>query len=114
MFAIVASFAIKQAATTYGTLFQSVVSANCEDEGRGDEIGCQLANVLWTWMVFAVALSIFGFIIVLPLSWGNSPSHRAPFRLLVSILISVVYAVYVWSRLYPRNRLHDVSFSHTF
>jgi hypothetical protein len=82
---------------TYAALFQSTVDTNCEENaGTLDvSIGCQLASALWTWMIFAIILSIFGFVVVLPLSWGNSPYHRTPFRMIASVVLAFVYAVYV-------------------
>jgi hypothetical protein len=82
---------------TYAALFQSTVETNCEENaGTLDvSIGCQLASALWTWMIFALVLSIFGFVVVLPLSWGNSPYHRTPVRMIASVVLAFVYAVYV-------------------
>ena len=44
-------------------------------------------------MVFAVVLSLFGYVVIIPLSWGNSPSNRTPLRMLGPIVIACAYAV---------------------
>lgn len=107
----------RQCSVTYGNLIQSLVSTRCQAAGRGKEIGCQLGSVLWTWFVLAVVLSLFGFIIVLPLSWANSPCNRTPFRMLFSTIVAFAYAVYVRSIVLRRKkrgsaRLSGVAYAH--
>jgi hypothetical protein len=114
---------LQQISVTYAALFQSAITTSCEQEGHGNKVGCQLMTVLATWCVvawslhtilwtmnmsysrflppmlftcrlmFAVVLSAFGFVVVLPLSWGNSPSHRDLRRMMVSLLLALAYAV---------------------
>lgn len=36
---------------TYASIFQSLVSAPCVNDGRGDEFGCLLSSQLWNWCV---------------------------------------------------------------
>lgn len=83
-----------QMSLTYGTLVQSLVKIPCDERGQGDEFGCQLKGVLWTWLVFAIFLSLFGCVVIVPLSLGNSPTNRTPARMLASCLLSCVYTMY--------------------
>jgi len=78
---------------TYGSLVQTLVRNRCVERGKGDEFGCRLRGTLWTWMMFALFLSIFGYAVIRPLSIGNNPSYRTPGRMLVSLVIACVYAV---------------------
>lgn len=96
---------------TYASLFQSTVSTTCEREQQEmkrvagiSSFGCQLGTALWTWMIFAIVLSIFGYIIVLPLSYGNSPYYRTPKRIIISILLAIIYSMYVTNILLITNR----------
>ena len=48
-------------------------------------------------MVFAVLLILLGYFVILPLSLGNNPTHRTPFRMVACSVLAALYSVYVHS-----------------
>ena len=58
-----------------------------------DEFWCRTVDAIYSWALIAILLSIFGLIMVLPLSFGNSPRHRKLLVQLSTLLIPFAYAV---------------------
>jgi hypothetical protein len=44
-------------------------------------------------IVLAIALSLIGVIVIIPLSLGNNPNNRSPRRLLVALLFALAYTL---------------------
>ena len=47
-------------------------------------------------MVFAVVLILLGYVVILPLSLGNNPTHRTPLRMVGCSGLACFYSVYVY------------------
>jgi len=62
-------------ALCYMTLFQAtpIVQGNC----RGSEFGCTLAGTIWSWLMLAIGLVLAGYLIMTPISLGNSAILRS-------------------------------------
>ncbi|GKY96209.1 hypothetical protein MPSEU_000580800 [Mayamaea pseudoterrestris] len=80
---------------SYIALARTLVAVPCEKYGSADvdSFGCIFAKVLWQWFAFAVCATLFGLVIMGPLSLGNAARGRKPGRLVVIVLLTVVYLV---------------------
>ena len=66
-------------------------TAECPDQ----TFGCTLGKTIYTWLVVAVMLAVFGFAVLLPLSYGNHPTKRDPFRMMVATILTGVITLCV-------------------
>jgi len=76
---------------TYATLLRSLVTSPCAPENSAS-FGCQLAQTLWTWVLYAVVLTACGLVVILPLSIGCNPIRRTPVRALFTMGLTAIYA----------------------
>jgi hypothetical protein len=74
----------------YTAMFQSLpaLQSACEPS-----FPCQLLGTIYVWMTFAILLITMGFIVVLPLSMGNNPAERSPWR---NLCVALLTAIYCW------------------
>ena len=56
----------------------------------GDTFGCRLAGAVITWLIFAVVLSVTGYLVVNPLSMGNNPTEWSAFHHFLAFICSLV------------------------
>jgi hypothetical protein len=71
----------------YAALIQQIPALNPE---CGDGFGCILVSKVVTWMTFAVVLAATGYLVIIPLSIGNSPEERSPLRNFIALIAALI------------------------
>jgi hypothetical protein len=71
----------------YASLIQQIPALNPQ---CGERFGCILVSKIITWMVFAIVLSLTGYLVIIPLSIGNAPEERAPWRNFVALIFALI------------------------
>jgi hypothetical protein len=56
----------------------------------GESFGCILVSKVITWLIFAVVLTLTGYLVIIPLSIGNAPEERSPLRNFVGFISAVI------------------------
>lgn len=54
---------------------------------------CTLGITVVSWIVAALLLTLFGFVVLVPLSYGNHPTHREPRRMFIAAVIASALTV---------------------
>eukprot|EP00978_Attheya_sp_CCMP212_P033486 scaffold135240_cov62-Attheya_sp.AAC.3 len=75
---------------TYAAILQQadIFKTNCDES-----FGCQLGSTVFTWLLFAIILIVMGYVVIFPLSLGNSPRLWSP---VVIGFSAFMCAVFTW------------------
>jgi len=78
----------------YGSVVLQVTTAEeFWDDCGLEDFWCTLFETIYSWAFFAIVLSLFGLIFIIPLSVGNGPRRRTFPGQFFAFLVTVLYAV---------------------